>query len=72
MYYFFRAILSLVFHIRYRINIIHRENIPDMKGGFIIAANHQRYADPPMISVIKSAKYSFMAKEELFKKNRLF
>lgn len=69
---FFRKLLSIFFHIKYSINIMHPENIPDMKGGYIIACNHQSYADPPMLAAVVRGKFSFMAKEELFKKNPFF
>jgi 1-acyl-sn-glycerol-3-phosphate acyltransferase len=72
MYLFFRKLLSIVFHIKYRINVIDPQNIPDLKGGYIIACNHQRYADPPMIAAVIRGKFSFMAKDELFKKNPFF
>ena len=68
MYLFFRKLLSIFFHIRYRINVMHPENIPSLKGGYIIACNHQRYADPPMVAAVIRGKFSFMAKEELFEK----
>ncbi len=67
MYLFFRKLVSIFFHIKYKINIINEENIPDMKGGYIIACNHQSYADPPLMAAIIRGKFSFMAKEELFK-----
>ena len=72
MYLFFRKLLSIFFHIKYSINLMNPGNIPDMKGGYIIACNHQSYADPPMIAAIIRGKFSFMAKEELFKKNPFF
>ena len=72
MYLFFRKLVSIFFHLKYKINIINEENIPDMKGGYIVAANHQSYADPPLIAAIIRGKFSFMAKEELFKKNPFF
>ena len=67
MYLFFRKLVSIFFHIKYKINLINEENIPDMKGGYIIACNHQSYADPPLMAAIIRGKFSFMAKEELFK-----
>lgn len=67
MYLFFRKLLSIIFHIKYKINLMHPENIPSAKGGYIIACNHQKYADPPMVSAVIRGKFSFMAKEELFK-----
>ena len=67
MYLFFRKLLSIFFHIKYKISVINEENIPDLKGGYIIAANHQKYVDPPLIASVIRGKFSFMAKEELFK-----
>ena len=67
MYLFFRKLLSIFFHIKYKINVINEENIPDLKGGYIIAANHQKYVDPPLIASVIRGNFSFMAKEELFK-----
>ena len=72
MYLFFRMLLSAFFHIKYRIKLFNKENIPDMKGGYIIACNHQSYTDPPMIAAVIRGKFSFMAKEELFHKNPFF
>lgn len=68
MYLFFRKALSIFFHIKYKINVINPENIPDLKGGFVIASNHQSYTDPPMIAANIRGKYSFIAKSELFEK----
>ena len=67
MYLFIRKLLSIFFHIKYKINLMNGENIPDPKGGYIVACNHQKYADPPMIAAVIRGKFSFMAKEELFK-----
>lgn len=69
MYLFFRKLLSIVFHIKYKITVHHPENIPDMKGGYIIASNHLKMLDPPMIAACISGKFSFMAKDEIFHKN---
>lgn len=72
MYLFFRKLLSIFFHIKYKINVINEDNIPDLKGGYIIASNHLSYADPPMIAAVIRGKFSFMAKDELFHKNPFF
>lgn len=69
MYLFFRKLLSIVFHIKYKITVHHSENIPDMKGGYIIASNHLKMLDPPMIAACIRGKFSFMAKDEIFHKN---
>jgi 1-acyl-sn-glycerol-3-phosphate acyltransferase len=64
-----RKLLSIVFHIKYKIRIMHKENIPDLKGGYIIACNHLSNLDPPMVATFIRGKFSFMAKEELFHKH---
>ena len=72
MYYFMRYWVQLFFHLKYRMKIWNKENAPKLKGGYIIACNHQKYADPPMIASVIHAKFSFMAKDELFHKNKFF
>lgn len=66
-----RGLVSLFYHIRFKITVVGRENIPAQKGGCIIASNHVSNNDPPFVGVVFKGKYTFMAKEELFK-NRLF
>ena len=68
MYMFARKLVDIFFHLKYKINLLNPENLPDLKGGYIIACNHQTYADPPMIAACVKAKFSFMAKSELFEK----
>ena len=73
MYLFFRWLVELWYrHIRFRTTILNVGNIPKEKGGFIVASNHQKYDDPPMIAAIFRGRFSFMAKSELFEKNKLF
>ena len=73
MYLFFRMLVELWYrHIRFRTTILNKENIPPEKGGFIVASNHQKYDDPPLIAATFRGKLSFMAKSELFEKNKLF
>lgn len=69
MYLFFRKLLSIVFHIKYRITLHHEENLEGLTGGYIIASNHLTMIDPPMIASCVRGRFSFMAKEELFHKN---
>lgn len=71
-YEFARGVVSLIFHIYFRIKIAGKENIPAQKGGYIIACNHVSNSDPPMVGVVFKEKYTFMAKEELFTKSRIF
>ncbi|MGD8394062.1 MAG: lysophospholipid acyltransferase family protein [Candidatus Eiseniibacteriota bacterium] len=42
-----------------------REHIP-ATGGFIVAANHIAYADPPLIGAAAPRRLAYMAKRELF------
>lgn len=65
------VLVTLFFNIKYKITIVGKENIPKEKGGLIIASNHVSNNDPPFIGIVFKGKYTFMAKEELFK-NRLF
>lgn len=70
MYLFARFVLSIYMRLKYRVHFHNKENIPpkkiSKKGGFIIACNHQYYWDPPIIASFITAKFSFMAKSELF------
>lgn len=67
MYLFFRKLVSIFFHIKFKIKLHNEENIPDLKGGFIVACNHLTYSDPPLIASVIRGKFSFMAKAELFR-----
>lgn len=66
-----RGLVNFFYHIVFKITIVGRENIPAQKGGCIIASNHVSNNDPPFIGIVFKGKYTFMAKEELFK-NRFF
>lgn len=74
-YRFARAcIVTPAMHIKHRIKVFGKENLPHkkgIKGGYIIACNHLEYSDPPLIAAVVHAKFSFMAKSELFK-NKFF
>lgn len=75
VYEFFRKFVWLGMHIKHRIKVIGGDNRPyknGIKGGYIIACNHQEYSDPPLIAAVNRAKFSFMAKSELFESNKLF
>ncbi len=67
-----RGLVSAAFHIHFKIKVVGKENIPAVKGGFIIASNHVSNNDPPMVGVVFKRKYTFMAKEELFHINPIF
>ncbi len=42
------------------------DNLPS-SGGYILAANHNSLADPPLVAAAVKTKLNFMAKEELFR-----
>lgn len=65
------GLASLFYHIIFKITVIGRENIPKKLGGCIIASNHVSNNDPPFVGIVFKGKYTFMAKEELFR-SRLF
>ena len=71
---FFRGLYNFVkavYYGFYNVKVEGKENIPQ-DTGFIIASNHRSFADPPLVAVTsKCSKFSFVAKEELFK-NPLF
>lgn len=71
---FFRilyVIIKGIYYGFYNVKVEGKENIPE-KSGFIIASNHRSFADPPLVAVTSMcAKFSFVAKEELFK-NKFF
>ncbi|MEW6685524.1 MAG: lysophospholipid acyltransferase family protein [Candidatus Edwardsbacteria bacterium] len=48
-----------------------RQKIPE-KGGVIIVSNHLSYLDPPLLGAAVNREIYFLAKEELFKHNRIF
>ncbi len=63
LYYFVKGI----YYGFYNVKVEGRENLPK-KSGFIIASNHRTFADPPLLAVTSMcAKFSFVAKEELFR-----
>ena len=66
-----RGLVSLFYHIRFKITVVGRGNIPKQMGGCIIASNHVSNNDPPFIGIVFKGRYTFMAKEELFR-NRFF
>ena len=67
-----RELVSFAYHIVFSIQVVGRENIPQEKSGYIIASNHVSNNDPPLVGITFRGKYTFMAKEELFQKSRIF
>lgn len=72
-YRFLRYIVRFYFSLKYRIKIYNKDKLPQkLKGGYIIACNHQSYIDPPAIAAVVNGRFSFMAKDELFRGNPFF
>ena len=67
MYAFIKFLVRLYFRIMYSLHYEGRDNIPK-DTTVIYASNHRSYADPPLVGTGTRGKLSFMAKEELFKK----
>jgi len=73
LYRILRYIVQFFFNIKYKITVYNRDKLPkNYTGGYIIACNHQKYADPPAIAAVVKGRFSFMAKDELFRKNIFF
>ena len=60
-YAFLRKCAKLFYVIVYMITVIGKENIPDLKGGYIIASNNVSNNDPPVVGITFKGKYNFMA-----------
>jgi 1-acyl-sn-glycerol-3-phosphate acyltransferase len=58
--------LTVFFKVFNRLEVIGYHNVPK-KGGFIVAANHVSYLDPPVIGVALRRRPIFIAKEGLFR-----
>lgn len=64
-YQFIRSSFFIVFKVWNRFEVVGTENLP--KGGFVVAANHSSYLDPPVMGAGIRRCATFPAKEELFK-----
>ena len=69
-YLIIRSLAVVLFKIFFHLDVFGRENIP-AKGGFLLAANHASYLDPPMAAAACPRVVFFLAMEALFK-NKLF
>lgn len=70
LYSFLRAILSVIFKVLFRIDVIGIENFP-AEGKVIICSNHVSMLDPITVAISVPRRIYFMAKKELFK-NKVF
>ena len=66
LYFLGRSIYYIIYKTLYRLKIEGRDNIPPGTG-YIIASNHNSYADPPLVGACLKQPVYFMAKKELFK-----
>ncbi len=60
-----------VYKLFYNFHIEGAENIPQDKP-LVMASNHRSYADPVILTMPMKLPVTYMAKEELFQKNKLF
>ena len=65
-----RLLFLPFFLIWFRLDRIGREHVP-AEGPVIFAANHRSFLDPFVISAVQKRPLYFVAKKELFQKNRL-
>ncbi|MFC1632274.1 lysophospholipid acyltransferase family protein [Candidatus Omnitrophota bacterium] len=65
LYWFIRSLAVFLFKIYFREQAFGRENIP-LTGGFILAANHASYLDPPVLAAACPRQLAFLAMQKLF------
>jgi len=70
MYYVAIFLVRVAYSIWYNLKFEGKENIPRGESA-IYTSNHRTYADPPLVVLGVNRRFSFMAKEELFK-NKFF
>jgi 1-acyl-sn-glycerol-3-phosphate acyltransferase len=66
-YWFFYIIMNLIDRIYFQSKFYNTENLPE-DGKCIIATNHISNLDPFVMGICQKRRFSFLAKEELFKK----
>lgn len=70
IYWIAYLFIKLFSKIYFPCTFIGKENLPK-KGGFIIASNHISYLDPVILGISCWRRFSYVAKDDLFK-NKLF
>lgn len=70
MYSLGKFLVTVIFKVLFRIRVIGQENIPKDQA-VIICSNHISNYDPPTVGITCPRQVNFMAKEELFEKNKL-
>ena len=64
-YAFVHSIMRLVLKVLFRLEVKGRDNIPK-RGGVILAAHHESFLDPVVVSIASPRQVYFLAREELF------
>lgn len=64
-----RIATKIYMNIMYSVTVIGKENVPK-KGNYIICSNHKTQLDPVALGLVTDRQLHFMAKKELFDKNR--
>ena len=65
-YGFWRRIVQVYFRFSHKIDYYHASRVPKT-GGFILAANHMSYLDPPLIGCASPRELYYMARKTLFR-----
>lgn len=65
VYNVLKALASALMRLLYRIDIVHKDRIPE-SGALIICANHIHIFDPVLLAMSVDRQIHFMAKAELF------
>ena len=66
VYRFFQGLLFCIFKVWNRFEIIGSDHFPNSDSGFIIAANHTSFLDPPVLGGRIRRPIGFLARETLF------
>jgi len=70
VYFIGKTLIRIFGKVLFDVKVTGRENLPK-KGGFIVAANHVSYLDPPIIGAACPGRLFYMARHDLFR-NPLF
>jgi 1-acyl-sn-glycerol-3-phosphate acyltransferase len=65
LYRIARALVGVFARLLFRVEYEGLQNVPDRRGGYILAGNHSSYLDPVVLAIGVSPMIHFMAKEEL-------
>ncbi|CAD2075711.1 lysophospholipid acyltransferase family protein [Phocicoccus pinnipedialis] len=66
LYNIVKNIVKVFYRLRFKINVIGAENVPN-DGPVLLTSNHTSLYDPPLVAAFTKREMSFFAKSELFK-----